>query len=62
MSSAIAQNKANFASKQDNSRNNHKPDYEGKKALSATTVKGKKEPTMDLVPTISIDNPRKPPD
>jgi hypothetical protein len=59
---ALAQNKAYFASKQDNPRSNTKPDYEGKKALSATTVKGKKEPTMDLVPTISIDNPRKPPD
>jgi hypothetical protein len=59
---ALAQNKAYFASKQDNPRSNTKPDYEGKKALSATTTKGKKEPTMDLVPTISIDNPRKPPD
>jgi hypothetical protein len=59
---ALAQNKAYFASKQDNPRSNPKPDYEGKKALSATTTKGKKEPTMDLVPPISIDNPQKPPD
>jgi hypothetical protein len=59
---ALAQNKAYFASKLDNPRSNPKPDYEGKKALSATTTKGKKEPTMDLVPTISIDNLRKPPD
>jgi hypothetical protein len=59
---ALAQNKAYFASKQDNPRSNTKPDYEGKKALSALTTKGKKETTMDLVPTISIDNPRKPPD
>ena len=59
---ALAQNKAYFASKQDVPRSNTKSDYEGKKALSATTTKAKKETTMDLVPTISIDNPRKPPD
>jgi len=55
---ALAQNKAYFASKQDNPRQNPKPDFEGKRALAATTPKGKKEPTMDLVPPISKRHPK----
>ena len=59
---AIAQQKAYFANKHENPRHNQKPDYEGKKALAATTIKGKKELTMDLVPIIPPDNPKKTPD